>query len=377
VRRCWHRSARPRNTSFRRSRCTRSQSARSTAAGPHCSTASGCAGSGESATPVSISARRCTCSTASVRCRNLTRHILNEHRVGQRHYLALGVPASNAFGDLDQLVRVAGAGKRGIHDLRLAPLAVKHDPAGVVESRWHPDPAGRTEHASLAGGRTPQRGEQQRRTASRIAQQHRLFHVYPALVQHAVRDDRLWGARAASGRTRPGRHRDGTAARHLAQGLYDTVAGATGRRTPRSAVTVHTSPIARRPHRLHDDAASCPRRRHDLPGRRRGHREGLLHEDRLACGKRGQGQRPVVGMRGGKVDDIHLQVVEECPVGAECPRCLSLSGRYGVRGGERLRSPDRTRPDSCEGASPHRPAEVKPRARRPDAVTVRCRGPRR
>ena len=37
----------------------------------------------------------------------------------------------------------------------------------------------------------PQGGEQQRRAAARAAQQHRLLHVDPGLVQDTVRDDRI------------------------------------------------------------------------------------------------------------------------------------------------------------------------------------------
>ena len=53
------------------------------------------------------------------------------------------------------------------------------------------------------------------------------------------------------------------------------------------------------PHRLHGEAAGRAGRRDDLPGRRRGDRERLLHQDRLAGSQRSQGQRTVVRMRGG------------------------------------------------------------------------------
>lgn len=91
------------------------------------------------------------------------------------------------------------------------------------------------------------------------------------------------------------------------------------------------------PHRLHGEAAGSTRRRDDLPGGRRGDRERLLHQDRLTGGQRGQGQRAVVRMRGGQVDDIHIRVVEQGPVGAVRRGGLPVAGRCGVRGGERLR----------------------------------------
>jgi hypothetical protein len=61
------------------------------------------------------------------------------------------ITVGHAFGDLDQLVGVAGAGEPDVDGLRVVPVAVQHDPAGVVESLRQLDPAGRAEHPCLPG----------------------------------------------------------------------------------------------------------------------------------------------------------------------------------------------------------------------------------
>jgi DNA-binding CsgD family transcriptional regulator len=282
---------------------------------------------------------------------DLAEYVLHGHGVGQWHDLALGVPAGHALGDLGQLVGVADAGERGVDDLRVAPAAVQHDPARVVEPRWHLDPAGRAQDPGLAGGRAAQRGEQQRRASARVAQQHRLLHIDSALVPDAVRDDGLRGTQQHLGeRDRVDTQVEQQAVTPLgAVALSGRVHGAA-----RTEVRGHRAHLTDRavgdqlpqpghgraepgPHRLHGEAAGRACRRDDLPGRRRGDGERLLHQDRLARGERGQGQRAVLRMRGGQVDHVHIRVVEQCPVGAVRRRNPPSAGQRGVRGGERRR----------------------------------------
>ena len=179
---------------------------------------------------------------------------------------------------------------------RVPAVPVHDDRVRVVEPRQHVDPAAGAEHPRLAGRRAAQRGEQGGAATVRRS---------PA-APPPRRPPRRRPARRARHRVRVAQHHLGERDRvdaHVEQRaaaerrVEEPVGGSGGGCTPRSACTARTSPIAPSAissrirtitgrKRVHiASIANTPGlrgERGDLPGGRRGHRERLLDQHRLA-----------------------------------------------------------------------------------------------